>query len=165
MVTAVFPGSFDPPTLGHLNIIERSSSIFDEILVLVAENRQKKSLFSAENRLSMMQELVKPWKNVTVEICGGLLAEFMKSRGLRIILRGVRGMDDFAYELELSLVQRALGGKIETVFLGTSAEYFACRSSTVKELASFGADFSWMVPPLVKEAVDKIEVLGYLKND
>jgi pantetheine-phosphate adenylyltransferase len=153
MVTAVFPGSFDPPTRGHLDLIRRGASVFDELLVVIAENRRKKCLFSPEERLELMEGLVKPWGNVAVLAWEGVLADFMRERGLRLFLRGVRGMDDFAYELELSLVQRALGKGIETVFMGTSAEYFACRSSTVKELASFGADYSWMVPPPVAEAL------------
>ncbi|MDR2553312.1 MAG: pantetheine-phosphate adenylyltransferase [Treponema sp.] len=153
MVQAVFPGSFDPPTLGHLNLIGRGAAVFDELVVVIAENRQKKALFSAEERRAMMEELARPWANVPVLVWEGLLAEFMGRRGFRVLLRGVRGMDDFAYELELSLVQQSLGFPVETVFMGTAPAYFACRSSTVKELASFGADYSWMVPPLVTEAM------------
>jgi pantetheine-phosphate adenylyltransferase len=155
MVTAVFPGSFDPPTRGHLNLIERGASIFDGLVALIAENRQKKALFSLEERFSLMEELVKPWNNVSVQAVEGLLSAFMRERGFRVLLRGVRGMDDFAYELELSLVQRSLGWPVETVFMGTAPEFFACRSSTVKELAGLGGDYSWMVLPPVAEALKR----------
>jgi pantetheine-phosphate adenylyltransferase len=154
MVKAVFPGSFDPPTRGHLNLIQRGASVFDGLLVLIAENRQKKALFSLEERFALMEKLVQPWENVSVELSGGLLSAFMRERGLRVLLRGVRGMDDFAYELELSLVQRSLGWPLETVFMGTAPEFFACRSSTVKELAALGGDYTWLVPPPVAEALE-----------
>ncbi|MDR3343770.1 MAG: pantetheine-phosphate adenylyltransferase [Treponema sp.] len=153
MLKAVFPGSFDPPTLGHLNIIERAASIFDELLVMVAENRLKKYLFSVEERITIMTELVKPWKNVSVVICDTLIVEFMKQRDVRILVRGVRGPTDFAYEFELSMMNKGLDSNIETIFMTTDPEYFVLRSSAIKELASFHGDVSGMVPPLVAEAL------------
>jgi pantetheine-phosphate adenylyltransferase len=153
MLNAVFPGSFDPPTLGHLNIIERGAAIFDELLVVVAVNRQKKYFFGDEERKAMMLELVKPWKNVSVEICDTLIVDFMRQRDLRILLRGVRGVDDFSYEFELSMMNRSLDSHIETVFMTTDPAYFVLRSSSIKELASFHGNVSGMVPPLVADAL------------
>ncbi|MDR1956676.1 MAG: pantetheine-phosphate adenylyltransferase [Treponema sp.] len=155
MLKAVFPGSFDPPTLGHLNIIERASSLFDELLVVVAENPQKKYLFSVAERVALMRELVRHKHNVTVFIWNSLIVEFMQTRDLRIILRGVRGTDDFSYEFELSMINKALDTTIETIFMTTDPQYFVLRASAVKELAFFQGDVSGMVPPLVGEALKR----------
>jgi pantetheine-phosphate adenylyltransferase len=159
MLKVAFPGSFDPPTLGHLNIIERAASLFDEVLVVVAENRQKKYLFSAEERSRLLTELVSSRKNVSVEICDTLIVEFMIKRDLRLLLRGVRGTEDFSYEFELSMMNKLLNAHIETIFMTTDPEYFVFRSSAIKEVASFRGDISGMVPPLVVEALkDKFPV-------
>jgi pantetheine-phosphate adenylyltransferase len=155
MLKAVFPGSFDPPTLGHLNIIERASALFDDLSVVVAENPQKKYLFSVEERLMLMQELVRGQKNVTLFVWNSLIVEFMKQRDLHIIIRGVRGTDDFSYEFELSMINKALDANIETLFMTTDPRYFVLRASAVKELAFFHGDVSSMVPPLVGEALKK----------
>jgi pantetheine-phosphate adenylyltransferase len=154
VLKAAFPGSFDPPTFGHLNIIERASSIFDELLVVVAENRQKKYLFSAEERLAMMAELIKPWKNVSLALCDSLIVEFIKDRDIRLLIRGVRGIHDFSYEFELSIMNKALSSNVETVFMTTDPRYIILRSSAIRELASFHGDVSAMVPPLVAEALN-----------
>jgi pantetheine-phosphate adenylyltransferase len=151
---AAFPGSFDPPTLGHMNIIQRSAAIFDEITVLIAENPQKEYLFTAGERLELVSTLIQPWKNVSAVLCGGLIADFLKERGIPLLIRGVRG-GDFSYELELSLMNKALNPEIETVFLATDPEYFVIRSSAIKELVSFGGDVSAMVPPEVDRALQK----------
>ena len=153
MLKAVFPGSFDPPTLGHINIIERASSIFDELMVVVAENSQKKHLFSLEERVSMMQELVEPRKNVSVFVCDTLIAEFMKKHNMKLLVRGVRGVDDFSYEFDLSMINKTLAPNIETIFMTTDPEYFVLRSSVIKELASFHGDVSGMVSPIVAQAL------------
>jgi pantetheine-phosphate adenylyltransferase len=153
MIKAAFPGSFDPPTLGHVNIIQRSAAIFDEITVIIAENRLKKHLFSAEERLAMVSELVRPWKNVLVALWTGLIVDFLKDRQIPVLIRGVRGEGDFSYEFELSMVNKALNPEIETVFLTTDPRYFVIRSSAIKELAFFGGDTSAMVPPLVEKAL------------
>ncbi|MFP3091396.1 pantetheine-phosphate adenylyltransferase [Treponema sp. TIM-1] len=154
MLTAAFPGSFDPPTLGHLNIVERAARIFDELLVVVAENRQKKYLFSAEERVAIVSSLVEPWKNVSVTLCDSLIVDFIKERNIRLLLRGVRGGGDFSYEFELSMMNKALDSSIETIFMTTDPEYFVLRSSAIKELASFHGDISAMVPPLVAKALE-----------
>ena len=155
MFKAVFPGSFDPPTLGHLNIIERASGIFDEVAVVVAENRQKKYLFNVEERFQMMVEMVKPWKNVSCSIWNSLIVDFMKEENTRILIRGIRGMDDFSYEFELSMMNKALYPHIETFFMTTDPKYVVLRSSSIKNLASFYGDVSLMVPPTVAEALKK----------
>ncbi|MDR2537167.1 MAG: pantetheine-phosphate adenylyltransferase [Treponema sp.] len=153
MLRAVFPGSFDPPTLGHFNIIERASAIFDELIVVVAENRQKRYFFSAEERVKLIADLTREYANVSVLVCDRLIVEFMQQHNARILLRGVRGSDDFSYEFELSMMNKALNRNIETLFMTTDPEYFVLRSSSIKELASFHGDISGMVPPSVAEAL------------
>ena len=155
MFKAVFPGSFDPPTLGHLNIIERASDIFDELYVVVAENRAKKYLFSAEERLAMIKEMAKTRKNVKCLIWDTLVVDFMKREGIRLLIRGVRGMEDFSHEFELSMMNKALRPEIETLFMTTDPRYIVLRSSSIKELMSFNGDVSQMVPPLVADALKK----------
>jgi pantetheine-phosphate adenylyltransferase len=153
MLKAAFPGSFDPPTLGHINIVRRAASIFDELVVVVAENRQKRYLFSAVERIAMIKELVGDHKNVLVEPCDTLIVDFLRRRDIKLLVRGVRGVDDFSYEFELSMMNKALNPQIETIFMTTDPEYFVLRSSSIKELASFHGDITGMVPPLVAEAL------------
>jgi len=151
---AVFPGSFDPPTLGHLNIIERASGIFDEFVVLVAENRQKKYLFTLEERLDMVQKIVKG-ENIRCASWDSLVADFMKKEGIRVLIRGIRGIADFSHEFELSTMNKALYPDIETLFLTTDSRFSVLRSSSIKEIASFHGDVSQMVPPFVRDALKK----------
>jgi len=155
MFKAVFPGSFDPPTLGHLNIVDRVSAMFDEVAVVVAENRKKNYLFSAVERLEMMRELLKPKENVRCFMWDSLIVDFMKRENIRLLIRGVRGMDDFSYEFELAMMNKALYPHIETLFIATDPRYIVLRSSLIKELASFNGDVSLMVPPLVVDALEK----------
>jgi len=155
MFEAVFPGSFDPPTLGHLNIIERASEIFKGVAVVVAENRQKNYLFSAEERLAMLGAMLKSRKNVSCFIWDSLIVDFMKKENIKLIIRGIRGMDDFSYEFELSMMNKALYPHIETLFMTTDPKYIVLRSSSIKEVASFHGDVSLMVPPLVADALKK----------
>jgi len=153
MLKAAFPGSFDPPTSGHINIIQRAANIFDELTVVVAENRQKKYLFSAEERASMIRELVKKNKNVSVVVCDCLIVDFLKKMGIKLLIRGLRGLEDFSYEFEVSMMNRTLDPGIETIFMTTDPEYFVIRSSSIKELASFNGDLRGMVPPMVAKAL------------
>ena len=153
MMKAAFPGSFDPPTSGHLNIIQRAAAIFDEFVVVVAENRQKKYLFSAEERASLIKELVKDMKNVSVTTCDCLIVDFLQKSGIKLLVRGVRGLEDFSYEFELSMMNKALDPGIETIFMTTDPEYFVIRSSSIKELASFNGNLHGMVPTLVAKAL------------
>ena len=153
MLKAAFPGSFDPPTSGHINIINRAAAVFEDLVVVVAENKRKKYLFSAEERASMIREIVKDRKNVSVTVCGCLIVDFLQKMGVKLLIRGVRGLEDFSYEFELSMMNRTLDPEIETIFMTTDPEYFVIRSSSIKELASFNGDLHDMVPPLVAKAL------------
>jgi len=153
MMKAAFPGSFDPPTSGHINIIQRAAAIFDELVIVVAENRQKKYLFSAEERASMIKELVKDHKNISVAVCDSLIVDFLHKMGIKLLVRGVRGLDDFSYEFEVSMMNKALNPGIETIFMTTDPKYFVIRSSSIKELASFDGNLQDMVPSLVAKAL------------
>jgi len=150
---AAFPGSFDPPTLGHLDIIRRAAGLFDELLVVVAVNKQKKYLFSAAERIKMIRQLTKDFGNVSVTSCDSLIVNFLRKQGIRLLIRGIRGMEDFSYEFELSMMNKAIDPTIETIFMTTDPEYLILRSSSIKELASFGGDVSGMVPPPVADAL------------
>ena len=150
---AAFPGSFDPPTSGHINVISRAASLFGELVVVVAENKQKKYLFSAEERASMIRELVKDHKNVTVTVCDCLIVDYLKKMDIKLLVRGVRGIEDFSYEFELSMMNKTLDPDIETIFMTTDPEFFVIRSSSIKELASFKGNLHGMVPPLVAKAL------------
>ncbi|MDR2575482.1 MAG: pantetheine-phosphate adenylyltransferase [Treponema sp.] len=152
---AAFPGSFDPPTLGHLDIIRRAAGLFDELLVVIAENRQKKYLFSASERIEMIRQLTGEFSNVTVTSCDSLIVNLLRKQNIRLLIRGIRGMEDFSYEFELSMMNKALDSSIETIFMSTDPEYLVLRSSSIKELASFGGDVSGMVPPPVADALRK----------
>ncbi len=153
MAIALFPGSFDPPTYGHLNIIERARTIFDKIDVVIAVNKSKKYLFSEDERLSMIKELVSGWDNVTVHTSNKLIVDYAHENNASVLLRGVRNFSDFSYEFDLSLLNKGLASDIETVFLPTDPEFFVLRSSSIKELAAFNGDISKMVPPLVEKAL------------
>jgi pantetheine-phosphate adenylyltransferase len=156
MIKAAFPGSFDPLTFGHLNIIERAAVLFDELVVVLAENRQKKTLFPLEARMAMVSAQVLPWKNVSVASSGDLMVEFMQERGITVLVRGIRGLQDFSYEYDLSLWNKTLAPELETVFLVTDPRYTLLSSSAIKELASFHRDLSSLVPPLVGEALRRV---------
>ena len=149
---AAFPGSFDPPTLGHMNIIQRSSAIFQEIIVIIAENRLKKYFFNADERFELVSALVKPWGNVSVAFCRGLIVDFLREKGIPLLIRGIRE-GDFSYEFELSMMNKSLNPDVETVFFTTDPKYAFIRSSSIKEIASFGGDTSSMVPPAVETAL------------
>lgn len=155
MLKAVFPGSFDPPTNGHLNLIERASAIFDETDVVIATNRRKSYLFSSEERFELISELVRPFENVKVFLWDKLIVDFAVRANAKILLRGVRALADFGYEFELAMTNRGLASGIETIFLPTDPKFFVLRSSAIKEIAEFGGDISRMVPPSVAVAVKK----------
>lgn len=151
MVKAVFPGSFDPPTFGHLNVIERTISIFDEIDVVVAVNPEKNYLFTAEERVEMLTELTKKYKNVKIHTWNSLIVDYAEKSGASVLLRGIRNATDFAYEFDLSLINHSLNSKIDTIFVPTEQKYVTIKSSSIKDLAKFGGDISKMVPELVAE--------------
>ena len=153
MVKAVFPGSFDPPTYGHLNIIERAREIFEEVLVVIAINRGKDSLFTPEERVVFMRELLKQYPNVSVHTCDTLIVDFARQEQCTVLIRGVRSVQDFSYEFELSIMNKGLDSGIETIFMPTDPKFFVLRSSAIKELASFGGRIETMVPPIVAEGI------------
>ena len=153
MTSAVFPGTFDPPTNGHLNVIERGSRLFDKLDVVVAYNPNKSGLFTPDERLEMLKKLTAHLKNVTVHLWDRLIVEYAEKNNANILLRGIRNSNDFSYEFDLSLMNHNLDSKIETLFLPTEAKYVIVRSSSIKELAQFGGDISGMVPKFVEEAI------------
>lgn len=155
MKTAIFAGTFDPPTYGHMNIIERAKSIFEELHVVVALNKGKNCMFTSDERLDMLQQLTKQWSNVKVSIWDKLIVDYAKKCDAKILVRGVRNISDFSYEFDLALMNRGLAVDIETVFIPTDPKYFILSSSSIKELALFGGDISTMVPPLVLDQVSK----------
>ena len=143
---AVCPGSFDPVTLGHLDIIERASELFDEVIVVVSINSQKAYSFTAEERIDMIKSVSKHLTNVTVDKCDGLLAEYCKEKGAIAIVKGLRAVTDFEYEFQQALANKKLYDKADTIFLTTRAENMYLSSSVVKEIASYGGDISEFVP-------------------
>ena len=155
MTAAVLPGSFDPPTYGHLSIIERASRLFDSIDVVVAVNPDKHYLFTAEERVSMMEYLLKDYKNISVHICKCLIVDYAKKIGAKVLLRGIRNINDFAYEFDLSMMNHTLNPEIDTLFVPSEQRYAIVKSSSIKELAQFGGDISGMVPPIVANALYK----------
>ena len=153
MLRAIYPGSFDPVTYGHLDIIERAASISDELIVGVLQNKAKSPLFSVEERVIMLGEVTKNLKNVKVVPFDGLLIDFAKQMDAKVIVRGLRAITDFEYELQMSQTNRKLNADVETLFLTTSLDYSYLSSTTVKEVASFGGDITQFVPEFVAEKV------------
>jgi pantetheine-phosphate adenylyltransferase len=145
---AVCPGSFDPVTNGHLDIVHRASALFDEVVVAVGVNKSKRRLFAPEERIAMLEQATAPYDNVTVESFTGLLTTFCQERGAVAIVKGLRAVSDFDYELQMAQMNASLTG-IETVFVPTSPEWSFLASSLVKEVAAFGGDVSGLVPDFV----------------
>lgn len=152
---AIIPGSFDPITNGHLDIIERSSSIFDEIIVAILVNPDKKYLFSLEERIEMIEKSVKNIKNIKVDSFSGLLVNYAKSVNSKIIVRGLRAVSDFEYEMQLTSMNKTLDETIETFYMMTNTKYSFISSSIVKGVSGFGADLSKFVPKIVSEKLEK----------
>ncbi len=151
MRRAIYPGSFDPVTNGHLDIIERGSKICDELIVAVLQNKAKSSLFSAEERVRMLNEVTKSLPNVKILAFDGLLIDFAKQMDAKMIIRGLRAITDFEYELQMAQTNHKLAPEVETVFLTTSLDYSFLSSTTVKEVASFQGDISQFVPKVIAE--------------
>jgi len=155
MSTAICPGSFDPITLGHLNIIRRCSKIFDNVVVCVMYNSSKSTpMFSIEERVSMAAKVIQKYDNVTVETSDQLLAEYAKKYPDAVIVKGLRAASDFEYEFQMNLINKKINPKLETMFLTSSEKYTFLSSSVVREMASYGADLSGFVPD---EIIDEVK--------
>jgi len=152
---AVYPGSFDPITNGHMDIIKRASPIFDELVVAISNNLSKKHLFTIEERLEFAKETTKDIPNVRVDSFNTLLMDYVAARDIKVVVRGLRAMTDFEMEFQLALTNKFIRSEVETIFLVTCTEYSFLSSSIIKEVASFGGDVSHLVPPIVNEGLKK----------
>ena len=153
MKCAVYPGSFDPVTLGHMDIIKRASSLFDRLIIAVLNNRAKTPLFSVEERVKMLEEATKDLPNVEVKSFGGMTVDFARECGANALVRGLRAITDFEYELQIAQLNRVMDPDIDTVFLTTNLKYAYLSSSSVKEVAAYGGDISHFVTPYVENEV------------
>lgn len=150
---AVYPGSFDPLTNGHIDIINRSLPFFSTLYILVANNINKKTMFTVEERLEMLRELSKDEKKIVATSFNGLLVDFAKSVKADAIVRGLRAVSDFDYEFQMATLNRRLAPEIETIFFTTRGKFFYVNSSTVKDVASYGGDISHFVPKFVEDKI------------
>ena len=149
MRRAVCPGSYDPVTNGHLDIIERAAGLFDEVVVAVMVNKSKKSLFSVDERLDMLREVTEQWPNVRIDSWHGLLVDYCQAHGIGAIVKGLRAVSDFDYELQMAQMNQRLSG-VETLFMSTNPLYSFLASSLVKEVATYGGDVSNLLPPKIE---------------
>lgn len=158
MKVAIYPGSFDPITLGHLDIIKRSAKIFDNIIIGVLNNTSKSPLFSLEERVKMLNDVLSDIDNVSVESFDGLLVDFVRQKNTNIIIRGLRALTDFDLEMQMAQSNRMVAPDVDTVFLSTSLEYSYLSSSVVKEYARYGVDIKEFVPEcIVSKLIDKMK--------
>ena len=154
---AVCPGSFDPVTNGHLDIIGRAADLYDEIVVAVLINKSKSSLFTVEERMQMLAEVTAEWPNVRIDSFHGLLVDYCRTNGIPVIVKGLRAISDFDYELQMAQMNRGLAG-VDTLFMPTNPEYSFLASSLVKEIAVYGGDVSSLLPPSVlKRLLEQVE--------
>jgi pantetheine-phosphate adenylyltransferase len=150
-VTAIYPGSFDPVTNGHLDLITRGAQIFDQLIVAVAPNLEKEPLFAVKERVEMLESLTFEWKNVEVDTFNGLLVEYARSQNASVIVRGIRAVSDYEYELQMAMMNRKLEPDIETVFMLPGEPYSYLSSRLVREIARLGGPVKDLVPPIVAE--------------
>ncbi|WP_028320707.1 pantetheine-phosphate adenylyltransferase [Desulfatiglans anilini] len=160
--SAIYPGTFDPVTNGHISIIKRGLKIFDKVIVAILRNSQKTPLFSLEERMTMIRESLKAYPNVEVDSFEGLLVDYAVRKNCRVILRGLRAMSDFEYEFQLALINRKLNRNVQSIFLVTDYKWFYTSSTIIKEAASLGGDISSLIPPLVHQKLK--EKFAALKN-
>ena len=150
---AVYPGSFDPPTFGHLDIIERSSRVFSRVIVSVAKNIQKDTMFTPAERVSMLRKLTRPFPNVEVDSFRGLLVEYIRVVDAHVVVRGLRAISDFEYEFQMAHMNKKLSPETDTVFMMTGERHSYISSQIAKEIARFGGKVDDLVPPLVRSMV------------
>jgi len=161
---AIYQGSFDPPTNGHLDIVARSARLFDQVVVAVGRNLTKKTVFSADERVALMADACRKWSNVDVRAFEGLQVDFAKECGAVFIIRGIRALSDFEFEFEMGTMNRALAPGIEMVYLMTAPEYLFVSASRVKELVAFGASVDKYVPANVAKALTALATHGGLRT-
>lgn len=152
---AVYPGSFDPVTYGHLDLIKRASNIFDKIIVAVAHNKDKSPLFNIQERISMLKEATKDIKNVQIDDFDILTVDYVKKKSCKVVIRGIRMISDFEYEFQMALTNRKLESEIETIFMMPAESYSYISSKLIKEAAFLGADISFFVPDFVSDKLKK----------
>lgn len=158
---AIYPGSFDPVTNGHLDIIERAARIFDELVVAVAANREKSPMFSMDERVQMLREACAHIDNVRVDYFRGMLVDYVVRQGAAVVVRSLRAVSDFEYEFQMALMNKRLNDSVETVFLTTSSEHLFLSSSLIKEVAELGAPLSGLAPPCVEDRLrQKLKLSG-----
>ncbi len=153
MKIAICPGSFDPVTLGHLDIISRASGLFDKVIVAVLCNMEKNPSFTVEERMELLRQVTEKYENVEVDSFEGLLVDFAKEKGAVAVVKGLRAVSDFEYEFQMSMINKKLYPDVETVYLNTSQEYMYLSSSVVKQIASFGGDISNFVPEAIRDKI------------
>ena len=165
-VTAIYPGSFDPPTNGHLDLIERGSHIFDELVVAILRNPDKSPLFTVAERRQMLEELTAGFKNIRIDTFGGLTVDYAAKVKASAVLRGIRALSDYEYELQMALMNRKLRPTIETVFMMPAEQYSYLSSRLVREVAKLGGTIRGLVPELVERRLrEKLDPAGKLKGD
>ncbi|MCH5265161.1 MAG: pantetheine-phosphate adenylyltransferase [Lachnospiraceae bacterium] len=155
MIKAIYPGSFDPVTLGHLDIIKRAAKVVDELIIGVLVNKEKKPLFTMEERMSFLKETTKEFSNVTVQTFEGLTIDFARKNQAKLIIRGLRAVTDFESEMQIAQTNHSIDPEIDTMFFTTSLEYAFLSSTIAKEVAYYGSDVSKLVPPVVAEGFRK----------
>lgn len=164
MRIAVYPGSFDPTTNGHINIVVRAAKLFDKLIVGVLDNPSKTPMFTVEERVSQLKAVLKDLDNVEIRSFSGLLVDFAKSVNANIVIRGLRGVTDFSYEFQMALTNQSLDSNIETLFISADTQYLFFSSSQVKEIASFGGNIDNMVPPLIRVALEEKQNNKNIRN-
>ncbi len=148
---AIYPGSFDPVTNGHLDLIERGEKMFDRLIVAVLKNTEKEPMFSVPERVEMLREVTRQWDAVEIDVFEGLLVDYARKRGAAVILRGIRAVSDYEYELQMALMNRKLEPRLETVFMMPGETYSYLSAKVVREIAHFGGPLAGLVPPTVEQ--------------
>jgi pantetheine-phosphate adenylyltransferase len=148
---AIYPGSFDPVTNGHLDLIERGQKMFDRLIVAVLKNTEKEPMFSVPERVDMLREVTRHWESVEIDVFEGLLVDYARKRGAAVILRGIRAVSDYEYELQMALMNRKLEPRLETVFMMPGETYSYLSAKVVREIAHFGGPLAGLVPPTVEQ--------------